>query len=91
MYYMNTSLSVGCTHCHNSRYFPSWEQAAKYYARHMLEMTQYLSQNYAETLGNQEPSCMMCHYGNIIPPGAAKSVADVPRMLSSTPSEASTQ
>jgi photosynthetic reaction center cytochrome c subunit len=91
MYYMNTSLSVGCTHCHNSRYFPSWEQPAKYYARHMLEMTQYINQNYAETLGNQEPSCTMCHYGNILPPGAAKSVADVPRILSSTPSVATAQ
>lgn len=87
MYYMNTSLGVGCTHCHNSRYFPSYEVPAKYYAVHMLEMTQYIHQNYGEILGNQEPSCNMCHHGGILPPGAAKSAADVPAMLSSAPPE----
>jgi photosynthetic reaction center cytochrome c subunit len=85
MYHMNTSLSVGCTHCHNSRYFPSYEQPAKYYALKMLEMTQHIRNEYSDVLGDQEPSCTLCHYGRIIPPGSAKSAADVPAMLSSAP------
>lgn len=91
MYYMNTSLGVGCTHCHNSRYFPSYEQPAKHYAMTMLEMTQYIAQTYSPIIGGQEPSCNMCHHGNILPPGAAKSAADVPAMLSSNPPQASVQ
>jgi len=85
MYHMNVSMGVGCTHCHNSRYFPSWEQPAKYYAKHMLQMSQHISTEYADVLGEQEPSCTLCHYNNIIPPGAAKSAELLPTMLSSTP------
>lgn len=81
MYYWNASLNVGCTHCHNSRYFPSWEVPAKFYATHMLQMTQHLAENYSETLGGQEPSCYMCHYGAPIPPGSAISVDVMPNQL----------
>lgn len=87
MYHMNDSMQVGCTHCHNSRYFPSWEQPAKYYAKHMLQMSQHINNEYADVLGGQEPSCQMCHYNNIIPPGAVKSAELLPSMLSSTPDE----
>jgi len=85
MYHMNTSLNVGCTHCHNSRYFPSWEVPAKYYGLHMLQMTQAIWQDYGETFGGQEPSCNMCHQGAVIPPGAARSVEDLPDALVTSP------
>lgn len=87
MYHMNDSMGVGCTHCHNSRYFPSWEQPAKYYAKHMLQMAQYIDNEYTDVLGGQEPSCTMCHYNNIIPPGSIRSAELLPSVLSSTPDE----
>jgi photosynthetic reaction center cytochrome c subunit len=81
MYHMNTSLGVGCTHCHNSRYFPSWEVPAKYYSLHMLQMSQYLALNWGEALRGQEPSCNLCHQGAAIPPGAARSADVMPAAL----------
>jgi photosynthetic reaction center cytochrome c subunit len=81
MYYMNSSLGVGCTHCHNSRYFPSWEVPTKYYSLHMLQMTQYLSAEWGEALRGQEASCNICHQGAAIPPGAARSADVMPSAL----------
>jgi photosynthetic reaction center cytochrome c subunit len=75
MYHMNESLGVGCTHCHNSRYFPSWEVPAKYYSLHMLQMSQFIQNEYGEWLGGQQPSCNMCHQGAAIPPGAVRAEA----------------
>ncbi len=83
MYHMKTSLGVGCTHCHLSRYFPSYEQPAKYYALHMQKMAQHIQATYSDVLGEQEPSCNMCHRGQILPPGAAKSASSLPAVLSS--------
>mgnify|MGYP000848387724 CR=1 FL=1 len=85
MYHMKTSLGVGCTHCHNSRYFPGYDQPAKYFALTMLLMVQHIDQQYASVLGTQQPSCNMCHQGNVLPPGAARSAADIPAVLSSNP------
>lgn len=81
MYHMNESLAVGCTHCHNSRYFPSWEQPAKYYALTMLQMNQHILGNYSESMNNQEPSCYLCHRNNVLPPGAAVSADVLPDSL----------
>lgn len=81
MYHMNTSMNVGCTHCHNSRYFPSFEVPAKYYAGNMLLMSEFIWNEYGETMGGQEPSCNMCHQGAIIPPGSARSVDVLPAAL----------
>lgn len=81
MYHMNTSLGVGCTHCHNSRYFPSYEVPAKYYSIHMLQMSQHIWENYEDVLGEQEPSCNMCHQGAVIPPGSVRSVEQMPAPL----------
>lgn len=72
MYHMNSSMNVGCTHCHNSRYFPSNEVPNKLYAQHMLGMTQVLWTDYNETMNGSEPSCTLCHQGQIVPPGAAR-------------------
>ncbi|MCU0514621.1 MAG: photosynthetic reaction center cytochrome c subunit family protein, partial [Anaerolineae bacterium] len=81
MYHMNVSMNVGCTHCHNSRYFPSREVPAIHYAQNMLQMTQYIWLNYADSMANQEPSCIMCHQQNVLPPGAAISPAVMPPAL----------
>lgn len=81
MYHMNVSMNVGCTHCHNSRYFPSWEVPAKYYALNMLQMAQFIHAEYSEVWGGQEPSCSICHQGAVIPPGAARSVDVMPAAL----------
>jgi photosynthetic reaction center cytochrome c subunit len=83
MYHMNESLGVGCTHCHNSRYFPSWEQPAKYYSYTMLQMNQHLLAEYSDILNNQEPSCWMCHRQQVRPPGAAVSASSLPDVLTS--------
>ncbi len=85
MYHMNTSMNVGCTHCHNSRYFPSWEVPAKYYSVHMVQMTQDIYAEYGETLGGQTPSCHLCHQGAVIPPGSARSVDVLPADLVPVP------
>ena len=78
MYHMNVSMGVGCTHCHNSRYFPSWEVPAKYYSLNMLQMSQFILEEYGESLGGQEPSCLMCHREAVIPPGSAISAELLP-------------
>ncbi|NDJ51906.1 MAG: photosynthetic reaction center cytochrome c subunit [Chloroflexi bacterium] len=88
MYHMNSAMNVGCTHCHNSRYFPSWEVPAKYYAGHMLLMSQFIWAEYAESMGNQQPSCTMCHNGAVIPGGSAVSVDVMPAPLVPVPQEA---
>lgn len=90
MYHMKTSLGVGCTHCHNSRYFPSYDVPAKYYALLMLQMSQYIKDNYQADMNGQEPSCILCHKGNILPPGAAASTAGIPTVLTSNQQVAST-
>ncbi len=84
MYHFNESLQVGCTHCHNSRYFPEWEQPAKYYAYTMLQMNQHILAEYQETMNDQEPSCYLCHRENVLPPGAAVSARSLPAALNST-------
>lgn len=81
MYHMNESMNVGCTHCHNSRYFPSTEVPAIHYASNMLQMTQYIYQEYGVSLGGQEPSCAMCHNAAIIPPGSVKDRRFLPDVL----------
>lgn len=81
MYHISNSLGVGCTHCHNSRYFPEWSQPAKYYALTMLEMNQHILNTYSESMNNQEPSCYLCHYNQVRPPGAVESAARLPAVL----------
>lgn len=84
MYHMNTSLGVGCTHCHNSRYFPSYQNVpAKNYSINMLQMTQYIWNNYADILGGQQPSCNICHNGATIPGGAVRNASIMPEALRS--------
>jgi photosynthetic reaction center cytochrome c subunit len=85
MYHMNTSMNVGCTHCHNSRYFPTYEVPAKYYAMNMLQMSQHIWNTYTDSLANKQPSCNMCHQGAVIPPGAARSAAVMPDQIDSIP------
>lgn len=89
MYHMNTSMNVGCTHCHNSRYFPSYERPAKDYSLMMLQMSEHIWNEYGETFNGKEPSCLMCHQGAIIPPGAAVSVDVMPAAL--VPADSATQ
>ncbi|MEL6307217.1 MAG: photosynthetic reaction center cytochrome c subunit family protein [Chloroflexota bacterium] len=86
MYYMNSSMNVGCTHCHNSRYFVSREVPAIHYAQNMLNMTQYLNENYLDSMGGQMPSCWMCHRNAVIPPGSAVSVDVLPPVMAAPPS-----
>lgn len=81
MYHFNESLQVGCTHCHNSRYFPSWEQPAKYYAYHMLQMNQHIQAEYGDTFNDKETSCVMCHQNAVRPPGAAVNAEVLPPPL----------
>lgn len=89
MSHMNRSLGVGCNFCHNANYFASNEVANKGYALTMLKMVQHLNNTWSQEGGGQlllqTPSCYTCHQGNPIPPGAAKSPADVPAVLSSFP------
>jgi photosynthetic reaction center cytochrome c subunit len=81
MYHISNSLGVGCTHCHNSRYFPDWNQPAKYYALTMLEMNQHILNTYSDSMNNQEPSCYLCHYNQVRPPGAVESASRLPAVL----------
>ncbi|MCB8948587.1 MAG: photosynthetic reaction center cytochrome c subunit [Ardenticatenaceae bacterium] len=84
MYHISESLGVGCTHCHNSRYFPSWEQPAKYYALTMLQMSQHIRDTYQESMNGQEPSCYLCHRNQVRPPGAAQAEVFLPDVLQSS-------
>ncbi|MCA9973073.1 MAG: photosynthetic reaction center cytochrome c subunit [Anaerolineales bacterium] len=82
MYHISESLGVGCTHCHNSRYFPLYEQPAKDYALHMLTMAQYIRSEYQDTMNGQEPSCYLCHRNQVRPPGAVAAADSLPIYLS---------
>jgi photosynthetic reaction center cytochrome c subunit len=81
MTHITNSLGVGCTHCHNSRYFPEWNQPAKYYALTMLEMNQHILNAYSESMNDQEPSCYSCHFNQVRPPGAVDSASRLPAVL----------
>jgi photosynthetic reaction center cytochrome c subunit len=83
MYYQNQSLGVGCTHCHNSRYFPEYSQPAKYYAITMLQMNAHILETYGDTFNGKEPSCALCHNNQIIPPGAVIDASQLPDVLNS--------
>lgn len=85
MYHMNASLNVGCTHCHNSRYFPSYEVPAKHYSMQMLQMTQYIQNEYGEILGGKDASCWMCHREAVIPGGSAVGIEVMPDTIASQP------
>jgi photosynthetic reaction center cytochrome c subunit len=84
MYHFNESLQVGCTHCHNSRYFPEWEQPAKYYGYYMLQMNKHLLDEYGESMQDQQPSCYLCHRNNVRPPGAVLDADLIPASINST-------
>lgn len=84
MTHLMDSLGVGCTHCHNSRYFPSWEQPAKYYAFTMLQMSQHIQATYKESMNNQDPSCYLCHRNQVRPPGAVATEDFLPTVLRSS-------
>jgi len=85
MYHMNAAMNVGCTHCHNSRWFPSYEVPAKYYSMQMLQMTQYIQNEYGEALGDRDASCYMCHREAVIPGGSAIGVEVMPDTIASQP------
>lgn len=85
MYHMNASMNVGCTHCHNSRYFPSYEVPAKYYSMQMLQMTQYIQNTYGDILGGNDASCYMCHRQAVVPGGSAQSIDVMPDTIASQP------
>lgn len=91
MYHMSNSLGVGCTHCHNSRYFPSYEQPNKYFALTMLQMAQHIRNTYKPVMNNQDPSCVLCHRNQILPPGAAQPSVVLPAALSGQPAVAVSQ
>jgi photosynthetic reaction center cytochrome c subunit len=90
MYHMNLSLGQGCTFCHNARYFPATGvkdggRDQKQHATWMLQMAKHINNSYSPIMANQTPSCWMCHQGNSVPPGAAKT-GQVPDVLSTTSS-----
>lgn len=87
MYHMNVSLGVGCTFCHNARYFPSDEIAQKGHAVLMLQMVQSINSNeeWKTAMQGNVPSCWTCHQGNNLPPGSANRPEDVPAVLSTNP------
>jgi photosynthetic reaction center cytochrome c subunit len=86
MYHMNYSMNVGCTHCHNARYFPSREVPAVHYSQYMLQMNQalYNNEEYMESMNGVVPNCIMCHNQAIIPPGAVISPDIMPDALVAT-------
>ncbi|MEM8531478.1 MAG: photosynthetic reaction center cytochrome c subunit family protein, partial [Chloroflexota bacterium] len=88
MYHMNKSLGVGCTYCHNARYFPLDEVENKGHATTMLLMTQHMQENYLDIMNrnaDQVPSCYTCHQEAQVPPGAIRDPSLVPAVLSTEP------
>jgi len=72
---MSTSLGVGCTYCHNSRNFGSYEVLPKTYSLSMMYSTQGVDTNYLQRIavngqGLYLASCYMCHRAYTIAPGA---------------------
>jgi photosynthetic reaction center cytochrome c subunit len=91
----STSLGVGCTYCHNSRQFSSWEQSPpqRVVAYHGILMLRDLNQNYLSPLQTVFPAarlgpmgdapkaqCSTCHQGAYKPLYAAQMVKDYPAL-----------
>lgn len=91
----SNSLGVGCTYCHNSRQFSSWEQAPKQrvVAYHGILMMRDLNTNYLAPLQTVFPQvrlgtmgdapkaqCSTCHQGAYKPLYAAQMVKDYPAL-----------
>lgn len=91
----SNSLGVGCTYCHNSRQFSSWEQAPKQrvVAYHGIMMSRDINTNYLAPLHTVFPQvrlgpmgdaakvqCSTCHQGAYKPLYAAQMVKDYPAL-----------
>lgn len=89
------SLGVGCTYCHNTRQFASWEQAPKQrvVAYHGIMMMRDINSNYLAPLETVFPAvrrgpmgdapkaqCLTCHQGAYKPLYAAQMVKDYPAL-----------
>lgn len=63
------SPEEGCAYCHNPKYLASDEKYPKIVARHMLQMTRNLNQEWKKHVGNTGVTCYTCHRGQPVPSG----------------------
>ena len=90
------SLGVGCTYCHNTRDFSSWDQGtpARVTAWHGIEMTRALNNDYMVPLTSTFPraslgplgdvakiNCATCHQGAYKPLYGASNLAAYPELI----------
>lgn len=78
MWFMSTSLGVGCDHCHMGQAFEKDDRKAKQTARSMIQMTREIN---AKNFGGRlVVTCNSCHQGSLKPKAA-------PALWSKTPEE----
>ncbi len=96
MVHMSSALGVGCTYCHNSRVFSSWEESSpqRTSAWHGLEMVRNMNVEYLDPLASALPDnrkgpdgdapkafCMTCHQGAPKPLYGANMINDYPSLM----------
>ena len=96
MVHMSSALGVGCTYCHNSRVFASWEESSpqRVKAWHGLQMVRNVNGEFLDPLASALPDnrkgpdgdapkafCMTCHQGAPKPLYGANMVDAYPSLM----------
>jgi len=61
------SPQEGCTYCHVGNNFADDGKYTKIVARRMIQMTQYVNQDWQKHVGGTGVTCYTCHRGNPVP------------------------
>ncbi len=61
------NLEQGCNYCHNPANMASDEVYTKHVARRMIQMTQYINEEWSEHVGGAGVNCWTCHRGKNVP------------------------
>lgn len=60
-------VEQGCNYCHNPENLASDEVYTKVIARHMIEMTWAINENWTDHVAETGVTCYTCHRGNAVP------------------------
>lgn len=75
---MANSIGVDCDYCHNEQNYASDEKPAKDFARHKIQMIEWLNVKYRPSGAKWEYSCYSCHRGRVRPVPSAPPAARGP-------------
>jgi hypothetical protein len=64
---LSDAIGEKCVYCHDEKNYPSDEKPAKDFARHKLQMVDWLNVKYRPAGAKWEYGCYSCHRGQIRP------------------------